>query len=48
VSVSLKVAGTGLVQQAAMLLRMRNKRRRYIACVAFESLLVPTTKQGRN
>jgi hypothetical protein len=32
--VSLKVAGTGLVQQAAMLLRMRNKRRRYIACAA--------------
>ena len=30
----MKVAGTGLVQQEAMLLRMRNKRRRYIACVS--------------
>jgi hypothetical protein len=29
---SMKVGGTELVQQAAMLLRMRNKRRRYITC----------------
>jgi hypothetical protein len=31
-SMSMKVGGIDLVQQAAMLLRMRNKRKGYIAC----------------
>jgi hypothetical protein len=31
---SMKDGGTNFVQQAAMLLRMRNKRRRYKACAA--------------